>query len=185
VVSFLSFGLLKMNGIFWRYSEGHFRLQSLYCNENLDISRIIKGQTELQVLGLYGNGDGQAILLKTLQKLHNAQIYLPIVFTLECESFLPIFHQISIFPAFYSVERCATIHQILTQYFSKDRGYYMLATADRVTDLSIYLTDSSDMPTIHAIAKDMAVIFPQLGWLFFWFQVGGRLQIVGFLADLQ
>jgi hypothetical protein len=98
---------------------------------------------------------------------------------LEREGFLPVFTNISIFPAFYSVGRCAKIHQVLAQSFGQDQGYDRLVLADKVFDLSIYLTDSSDMPAIYALAKGMATSFPQIYSLNFWFE--RQFQIVSFL----
>jgi hypothetical protein len=111
--------------------------------------------------------------------LHDAQLFLPIIVTLERDTFLPVFNNICIFPAFYSVGRCAEIHQVLAQSFSQDQGYDILVLADKVSDLSIYLTDSSNMPAIYALAKGMAMSFPQIYWLDFWFEC--QFQIVSFL----
>ena len=44
----------------------------------------------------------------------------------------------------------------------------MVAKADNITQLSIYLIDSSDMPSINA--QDMAVSFPRVDWLNLWFK---------------
>ena len=41
----------------------------------------------------------------------------------------------------------------------------MVANTDNIRGLSIYLTESSDMPSISAFAKNMAVSFPQIGYL--------------------
>ena len=62
---------------------------------------------------------------------------------------------IRIFPAFYSVDRRATIPQVLVQSICKDQGDYMPAKVDRVHKLSIFLIDSSDMPSIYALAKEL------------------------------
>ena len=113
-------------------------------------SQIIKTQTELQILGLY-TPSGPRNILKTLKELHNAQLFFPIVLALDRESFTPYPDHISIFPLFYSVDHRATIHQVLAQSFGKDQGNYMVAKADNVRWLSIYLIDSSDMPSISAV----------------------------------
>ena len=136
----------------------------------------------MQILGLYTNGTLRNIL-KTLKELHDVQLFLPIVLTLERESFISVTDHIGIFPAFYSVDRCATIHQVLAQSFCKDQGKYMVAKADNITQLSIYLIDSSDMPSIDALAKDMAVCFPQIDWLNLWFE--HRCGIVSFLLTVD
>ena len=46
----------------------------------------------------------------------------------------------------------------------------MIAKADNITQLSIYLIDSSDMSSINELAKDMAVSFPRIDWLNLWFE---------------
>ena len=120
-------------------------------------------QTELQILGLYDGAPRDVV--KTLKEFHNAQLLSPIVLTLERESFTPDPDHISIFPPFYSVDRCATIHQLLAQSFCKDQGSYMVANPNNVRELSIYLVDSSDILSISALAKNMAVSFPQIGCL--------------------
>jgi len=144
--------------------EGHFRLQALYFDSVLDISEIIKSQTELQILGSYSPG-GASHIPKILRELDNAQLFLPIVLTMERESFTPYTDHICIFPAFYSADRCATMHQVLAQSFSKDQGNYMDANVDNIRELDIYLIDSSDMPSITALAKNMAVTFPNIGYV--------------------
>ena len=123
----------------------------------------------MQILGFYAP-IGSENVLKALKELHNAQIFLPIVLTLERASFVSVCDHISIFPAFYSVDRRAIIHQVLAQSFHNDIGVYMLAKADRVRELSIYLIDSSEIPSIYGLAKDMAVSFPQVGWINLWFE---------------
>ena len=147
----------------------------------VNISEVIKSQTELQILGLY-SPRGTRSILKTLKELHNAQLFLPIVLILERESFTPYPDHISIFPAFYSVDRCATIHQVLAKSFCKDQGFYMVANTDNIRELSIYLTDSSDMPSVFALAKNMALSFPQIGNLNLCFE--RRSGIVSFLFTI-
>ena len=111
-------------------------------------------------------------------KLHNAQLFLPIVLILERMYCIPFPDHIRIFPAFYSVDRRATIPQVLAESFCKDQGNYMVAKAESVRKLSIYLIDSSDMPSISALSKDMAVSFPQIDWLDLIFE--RRCEIVSF-----
>ena len=131
----------------------------------------------MQILGLYACGSLSTIL-ETLKELRNAQSFLPIVFTLERESFIAVTDHISIFPEFYSVDRLTTIPQVLAQSFYKDQGNYMVAKAENITQLSIYLIDTSNMPAIYALAKDMAMSFPRIGWLNLWFE--RRCEIVSF-----
>jgi hypothetical protein len=85
---------------------------------------------------------------------------------------------IAIYPAFCSVDRRAEIPQALAQSFCKDRGNFLVTKAENIRGLIIHLNDSSDMPSIYALAKDMAVSFPQIT-LYLWFE--RRCEIVSFL----
>ena len=147
------------------------------------MSRIVKSQTDLQILGLYTRRPRKTPknILKTLKELHNTQSFLPIVLTLENGSFSAVPDHISIFPAFYSVDRRATIPQAVAQSFCKHQASYMVAEAD-VRELSIYLIDRSDVSSISALAKELAVNFPQIIWLNLCFE--HRYEIVSFLLSM-
>ena len=157
-------------------------MQTFYGPEIFNISRIIKCQSELKILGLYARrfrhwhirhaSDGPTRnILKTLKELHNAQLFFPIVFTLDSA----VLGHISIFPAFYSVNRQATIPQALTQSLCKSRF--------DIIELSIYLIDSSDMPSTYSLAKDMVVSFPQIAYIKLFFEC--RCEIVSFLLTVR
>jgi len=53
---------------------------------------------------------------------------------------------------------------------------YMRADVDNIVRLKIYLIDSSDMPSIYSLAKNMLDSFPRIIWLHFYFQHGIPLQ---------
>ena len=55
----------------------------------------------------------------------------------------------------------------------------MFAKADYVHQLSIYLIDPSDMPSIYALVKDIALTFSQIGYINLFFE--RRCKIVSFL----
>ena len=135
----------------------------------------------MQIIGLYYSGSRGSIL-RTLKELHNAQLFLPIIFTLGCGT-TEFYHHVSIFPVFYSVDRRATIPQVLAQSFCKDQGDFMPAKAENIGWLSIYLIDSSDMPSIYALAKDMVVSFPEIGQIDMWFE--RRCEIMSFLLTMD
>jgi hypothetical protein len=132
----------------------------------------------LQILGLYTSGDTK---LKTMRDLHNAKYFLPIVFMLERKSFKVIGH-IGIFPSLYSADRRATIHQVLAQSFCKDQGKSMVAKVENIAQLSIYLIDDSDIPSIYLLAKDMALTFPRIDRLNLYFKRG--CETVSFLLTV-
>ena len=135
----------------------------------------------MEILGLYGNAS-QSTTLKILKELHNAQLFLPIVFTLESDTSIVTNH-IGIFPSLYSVDRRATIHQVLAQSICKDKGDLMVTKADNITRLSIYLINPSNLPSIYVFAKDIAVSFPRIDWLFLWFE--RQSEIVSFLLAVN
>ena len=179
---------LKSNGFCWRYSQGPSRLQTLYCHDSdvFNISQIIESQPGLHILGIYypiSRGQKTIQVVKTLKEFQNAQMFFPIVFALK--------HRYSIlnkrnykyitlfYPMFYSVDRRATIPQVLAQSFCKDHNY----KGANVRALAIYLIDSSDLPSIYALVKDMAVRFPQIVALNLWFE--RRCDIVSFLLTID
>ena len=91
--------------------------------------------------------------------MHNAQSYFPIVFTFANA-------YIGIFPAFYSVDRHATIPQATAQFFhDRYRG-----PSARRSHLYIYLIDYSDMASVYALTKEMTVKFPLITSLHLWFE---------------
>ena len=132
----------------------------------------------MQILGLYNGNYGN--IRTALKELHNAQLFLPIVLILKRQSFIPYYSDhTTIFPMFYSVDRRATMHQLLAQSFGKDQGRYMVTNTNNIRTFNIYLTDSSEIPSISVLAKNMAVSFPQIGYLNFFFE--SRCEIVSFL----
>ena len=59
----------------------------------------------------------------------------------------------------------------------------MVANPNSVRELSFYLIDSSDIPSISALAKNMAVSFPQIGYLNLCFE--RRCEIVSLLIVID
>ena len=59
----------------------------------------------------------------------------------------------------------------------------MVIKADNAIHLSIYMIDSSDLPSVYALAKDMAEIFPRIRWIYLWFERG--CEIVSFLLTVD
>lgn len=157
---------MKINFECWQYdSNGHFRLQTLCCDEALDLSRIITSQNELQKLGIYVHY-GNFGFLGGLKQLQNAQIHLPVVFTLDHRHYEYII-RMSIFPAFYSIDRIPSIHQVFAEPLDKAQGTY---NTNKIYELAIYLLDSCDLHSIHALTKNMAMTFPNITSLVFAFE---------------
>ena len=180
-----SFDLLKTNC--WRHSNVHssFRLQTLYCNADLDLSRIIKGQTELQILGIYNHYSNGARFLATLKQLQSAhlELHLPVIVALRVD-FLDGFNQISVFPIFNSIDRYPSIDQVMAESFNKlELEERRPDTLTEISGLSIYLVDSSDIPSIHVLTKNMTTRFPGIIWLTFCFE--NPCEIVSFLIIIR
>lgn len=94
----------------------------------------------------------------------------------RCEIFNARRDYITLFyPTLYSVDRRATIPQVLAQSLGKS-SY----PSHKFRRLFIYLIDSSDLPPIYALVKDMAVSFPKINWLYLLFE--RRCDIVSFLS---
>ena len=127
----------------------------------------------------------QSRSLSTLKELHDAQLFIPIVLTLQFEGVRFCPNHISIFPSFYSVDRRATIAQALSQSLLKNQANHLSSTPDNFVELSIYLIDSSDimMPSISALAKDMATSFRRIRRLNLSFK--HRCGIVSFLLTVM
>ena len=133
---------------------------------------------------MYTSGIPRTIL-KTLKGLQNDHLFIPIVFGLERNRYSSVFNYIAIFPAFYSIDRCATIPLVIAQSFCKDQGNFCVTKAENILELSIYLIDSSDMPStgIYALVKDMAVSFPRIALVYLWFE--RKCEIVSFLLTVN
>ena len=159
-----SFDFLKTNSICWRYSNDHFRLKTLFYDEALDLSRIIRSQTELQTLGLYRDCGNDLGFLGTLKQLRDAQVHLPVVFALDYDYYgSEKINRISVFPPFYDCH--LTVHQVLAESFDTDQDYSTLIGA-----LDIYLVDSCDLPSIQVFTKNMSMTFPNITSLTFSFE---------------
>ena len=139
----------------------------------------------MQILGLYIRNPRDILI--TLKELHDAHSFIPIVLTLQHhEKFVAGPCHISIFPSFYSVDRRATIAQALSQSLFKNQpNHFTLSEADDFDEFSIYLIDSSDimMPSISALAKDMAMSFSKIRRLNLLFK--HRCEIVSFLITVM
>ncbi|RDB30094.1 hypothetical protein Hypma_014001 [Hypsizygus marmoreus] len=138
----------------------HFRLVFLYCNNYLDVGEIIRDQPQLQLLGIYTCG-GDTELLRKLTSLRSSEptASFPIIVALDRESFLPFYDHISVFPTFCRASRSAifpSCNQSFLQYGS--RG--LIASADVVAQVSIYLDELLTPGNIHDMLRDMARSFP-------------------------
>jgi hypothetical protein len=181
------FDLLKTNC--WRHSNLPFRLQTLYCDPFLDLSQIIKSQTELQILGMYYSYDDRTDFLGTFKQLQSAQLHLPVIVALEMvigstSKVYDVFNGISVFPAFNSIDpsRYPSIYQVLAESFDKpgERSCYPLADA---SGLTIYLVDSCDMSSIYVLTKNLAMRLPELQVTWLTFRFENSCKIVSFLFD--
>ena len=121
----------------------------------------------MQILGIYEYYDHEFEILGTIRHLQDAQLRFPVIVTFECNCFTKSEDRISIYPAFYTIDRHPTIHQVLVETFDKSQSSYTLA---KISRLSIYLVDSFDMPSIHVFTKNMTMTFPEIIYLGFFFE---------------
>ena len=157
-------------------------MQTLCCDEGLDLSRIITSQTELQMLGIYEYYEFLEFL-GTLKELQNAQLQLPVVITLDYGCYeTEGFTWLSIFPPFYDCH--STVHQVLAKHFDDidEDSYTLLGDGRTIGSLSIYLVDSCDLPSIHGLTKNMSMMFPDISSLTISFENPCE-KIVSFLFD--
>ena len=164
--------------IFWNLTAGdnsndHLRLQTLWCDEGLDLSRIIRSQTELQMLGIHEYSNDNFGFLKILKELQNAQVHLPVVFALDY-GYDEVFHRISIFPGFYDCH--PAIHQVLAESFDEDQGSINAGAIDA------YLVDPCDLPSIQVLTKNLTMTFPDITSLTFYADY--PYEIVSFLLTM-
>ena len=186
-MTFGSFDLLKANC--WQHSNDHFRLKTLCCDEALDLSGIITSQTELQILGIYNlkGCDDEVGFMESLKhwQLQNVHLHLPVIVVLQCDDYTldPKYYCVCIFPTFYSIDRHSTIHRVLANSFAKDQSSYTLPVADagEISQLSIFLVDPCDMPSVHALTKNLTITFPKITTLNFSFK--NPCEIVSFFVD--
>ena len=177
-------GLLNLEVLIFRKltaddnSNDHFRLQTLWCDEELNLSRIIRSQTQLQMLGIFQYYYNEFEFLETLKHLQNAQLHVLVVFVLGCNNAYTI-HRISIFPAFYDCH--PAIHEVLVESFDKDEGSYNAGAIDA------YLIDSCDLPSIQVLIKNTCMRFPDVTPLNFYFRLDSYYrdsEIVSFLLTM-
>jgi hypothetical protein len=69
------------------------------------------------------------------------------------------------------------MHQVLAKSLDSDQG-----DMGRVIDFFIYLVDSCDIPSIHMLTRNMAVMFPEIISLTFCFE--HQCEIVSFLLNM-
>ena len=135
----------------------------------------------MQILGIYEYHGNEVEFLETVRRLHVTQLHLPVVITFERDCFADsdFDDRISIFPAFYTIDRQPTIHQVLAETFDKSQSSYAAAKISRLT---IYLVDSFDMSSIQVFTKNMTMTFPEIIYLGFCFE--NQCEIVSLLLAM-
>jgi hypothetical protein len=141
------------------YSENHFKLRTLHCNRYLDVAGIIIEQPELQILGIYSNGDYDTLIdtlehvqLEATPRLHSL---LPTLFAFQRDTFLPVYDYMAIFPAFSPDPWLA-----ITESFDTDVARNISLEKQSVSGVDIYLRDFSDMAFVRRLVEEMIQNFP-------------------------
>lgn len=78
---------------------------------------------------------------------------------------MPFLDHLSIFPAFSPPQ--IAICRVCCELFDRDMGRQIFTERGRVSQVSIYLRDFSDMTVIRNLVKDMSTSFPGVAWLNF------------------
>ncbi|KAG6856416.1 hypothetical protein H0H87_004709, partial [Tephrocybe sp. NHM501043] len=126
-------------------SGAQFHLHTLFCNDALDITQIVKDQYHLQFLGLYRGWGGSLPTIQLLKVLQADSVPLPIVFTLEREGWNAGTHNcIELFPAFLPPGAARNLFQALKPVFDRDRGSEMTLTCDHICSAFIFFDDIGD-----------------------------------------
>ncbi|KAF8070741.1 hypothetical protein FPV67DRAFT_1041153 [Lyophyllum atratum] len=155
--------------------DNNLRLHTLYCDPRLDLAGIFENQPKLLLTGIYTySWSGCEPLLKVLQRLDALHLPHPEVFALERPNSLRFFDHVGVFPAF-SLGSSTCIFKTLADSFDQDLARIFHTGKERVSQVSIYLRDFSDLTLIAKIVKDMALGFPKVKWLNFKLQSPSRI----------
>ncbi|KAF8068048.1 hypothetical protein FPV67DRAFT_1494684 [Lyophyllum atratum] len=157
--------------------DTNFRLHTLYCDPRLDLAGILENQPELRLMGIYTYAwNGYEPLLKVLQHLDALHLPYPAVFALERPNSLRFFDHVSIFPAF-SLDGSTGIFKTLADSFDQDLARIFHIIKGRVSQVSIYLRDFSDLTLLAKIVKGMGRGFPNVKALNFKLQHPCRIDM--------
>lgn len=145
-------------------SGKHFTLHKLFCNHYLDIPSIIGKQPELQLVGVYCNGDYDAVV-GTLHQTTSALGRCPTLFGLECDPFVPVFASIGIFPELTADKYYPW--EAIRGSFDNDVAKDVLLKRSYFFGVYIYLTDFSDLVFVRRLVALMVRSFAEIRTLTF------------------
>ncbi|KAG6827143.1 hypothetical protein H0H92_013036 [Tricholoma furcatifolium] len=144
--------------------SGHFQLRTLFCNEWLGISEIVKSQSSLQCLVVYALW---VTALRALDQLQAESIPLPITCGLGAGEGIVLDTHISLFPVYLRPETRSTYFQTLESVISRDRARALGLDCNKISEVSLYFESISDTNYVSNFVLDMSAIFPnfwQLGF---------------------
>ncbi|KAF8883647.1 hypothetical protein CPB84DRAFT_1789937 [Gymnopilus junonius] len=154
--------------------QGHFTLKTLYCNDDLDIARIIKSQPHLQVLGVYAESDPDDLFYDVLIPLsasftENQLQTLPLIFAVEVMAADIYYDHIAIFPSLYSPQRNATIHLELVTSIKEDQNSERHIDTDMFEKISFHFGEV-DLHGIRTMLENAAAVFSPATFLSLYFE---------------
>jgi hypothetical protein len=137
------------------------QLHILYCNSVLFTQQLIECHPQLRVLGLYDTrNEPQVIAVLRALTASTTIRELPVVFTLERESFMPIFDHITLYPAFY--QRQLNM-DIIEKSIAEDVSTAMSIDTGTFNQVSLYFEEFSDL--CEATFKEVGRCFSAVTWL--------------------
>ncbi|KAG6812152.1 hypothetical protein H0H92_004151 [Tricholoma furcatifolium] len=160
-------------------TSGHFQLHTLFCNEWLGISDIVKSQSSLQCLVFY-EWTVPTATVQALDQLHAESIPLPITFSLVSfegkvyDTYITLNDtHITLFPVYLRAETRSKYFQALETIISRDRGGYLEPEpldCNRIYEVSLFFESFGDTNYVSDFVLGMSEIFPELSRLhyFLW-----------------
>jgi len=143
--------------------ERHFKLLTLHCNGYLDIVDIIANQPDLQVVGIYSDGDCDNLIdtfehISVVPRLYPSA---PTLFAFERDFFAPVFNTIAI----YTASSTGGLYPwgAIAESIDKDVAYDISLERSEISRVDIYLENFPNIAFIRRLVKEMVQVFPAAG----------------------
>lgn len=142
-------------------SQSHFKLHTLHCNQYLDLIGIFAKQPDLNVAGIYSNGDDRDLIhTLTTHAASESHPSPPTLFWLERDTSLPVYNNIAIFPAFST--HASYPWKVIVDSFDTDISTDIKLDRKWVGGVHIHLKDFSDLDTVSRLVEEMVSSFPEV-----------------------
>ncbi|KAG6818402.1 hypothetical protein H0H93_005231, partial [Arthromyces matolae] len=153
----------------------YFTLHTLMCDLSTDLLNIVKCQKGLQVVGIYDHNDGKPFiegkilqLLRYLATVPNG----PFLFTVGCDSFIPVLHIMGLFPgclrsrSTWRYDSDLRISwQAITSALDRDMAFCMKLACNEIYDLCLFFESFDNLHVddfLGKVVSDVAQHFPSV-----------------------